>query len=265
MAGLLIHKVLPVVPPGVNASGVFVLRIVVSATGAVESARLISGSKELAETLEDTVMQWTYKPYLLNGTPVEVETAVSVEFTSGGGAQTVASAANATLSDQELLDKSQAASKRGDEDEALQALHALLDRYPRANEPDILSKLPAETQTRLQQASLILLMEQSSLAYYAETGIHLSKTATGVSPPLVTHSLDPNISQEAMRNYSRGVVLVNLIVDEHGRPQHVQVLKGLGRWPYESAVEALKQYRFKPATADGKPLPVMLNVEINLR
>jgi len=60
-----------------------------------------------------------------------------------------------------------------------------------------------------------------------------------------------------------GVVTVSLIVDQHGLPQNVKVLRGVGMGLDEKAVEAVKTYRFKPATENGKPVAVYLNVEVN--
>ena len=62
-----------------------------------------------------------------------------------------------------------------------------------------------------------------------------------------------------------GIVLVNLIVDQNGMPQNVHVLRGVGMGLDEKAVEAVKQYRFKPAREDGKPVAVELNVEVNFQ
>jgi protein TonB len=60
-------------------------------------------------------------------------------------------------------------------------------------------------------------------------------------------------------------VLVHLIVDAKGVPQNVQVLRGIGMGLDEKAVEAVKQYRFKPATEGGEPVPVELNIEVNFK
>jgi protein TonB len=45
----------------------------------------------------------------------------------------------------------------------------------------------------------------------------------------------------------------------------VQVLRGIGMGLDEKAVEAVKQYRFKPATEGGEPVPVELNIEVNFK
>jgi protein TonB len=60
-------------------------------------------------------------------------------------------------------------------------------------------------------------------------------------------------------------VIVSIIVDVQGNPQNPRVVRALGEGLDEKAIEAIKQYRFKPAMKNGKPVPVMMNVEIDFR
>ncbi len=62
-----------------------------------------------------------------------------------------------------------------------------------------------------------------------------------------------------------GIVLVNFVVDSKGLPQNVHVLKGVGHGLDAKAVEAVKQYKFRPAMESGQPVPVPLNVEVNFQ
>ncbi|MBW4027336.1 MAG: energy transducer TonB [Acidobacteria bacterium] len=87
----------------------------------------------------------------------------------------------------------------------------------------------------------------------------------GVSAPQVTYSVDPEFSDEARRAKYQGICVVSLIVDAQGNPQHVRVVRPLGMGLDEKAVEAVKQYRFKPAMYKGHPVPVEIDVEVNFR
>ena len=49
--------------------------------GHVENLKVVSGPKELQQSAMDAVRQWVYKPYLLNGAPVDVITKVTVHYT----------------------------------------------------------------------------------------------------------------------------------------------------------------------------------------
>jgi periplasmic protein TonB len=87
-AGLLVRKVNPNYPPlarQARIQGQVVLRAVIAKDGSIENLTLVSGHPMLAPAAIDAVKQWKYKPYLLNGEPVEVDTEVLVNFTLAGG------------------------------------------------------------------------------------------------------------------------------------------------------------------------------------
>jgi TonB family protein len=93
----------------------------------------------------------------------------------------------------------------------------------------------------------------------------LERIGGGVSEPKLVYSIDPEFSDEARRNKYQGKVIVSIIVDVQGNPQNPRVVRALGEGLDEKAIEAIKQYRFKPAMKNGKPVPVMMNVEIDFR
>jgi protein TonB len=87
-AGLKVRDVKPNYPPlarQARISGTVVLHALISKDGSIENLTLISGHPMLAPAAIDAVKQWKYRPYLLNGEPVEVETEVQVNFTLAGG------------------------------------------------------------------------------------------------------------------------------------------------------------------------------------
>jgi len=85
----------------------------------------------------------------------------------------------------------------------------------------------------------------------------------GVSAPVPTFMPDPEFSEEARKAKVSGNVLVYLWVDQNGRASHVRVIRGIGMGLDEKAMAAVKQYRFKPAMKDGKPVTVEMNVDVN--
>ncbi len=88
VSGLKVRDVKPNYPPLAKAAriqGVVVLQAQISKDGSIENLQLISGHPMLAPAAIEAVKQWKYKPYLLNGEPVEVETTVQVNFTLAGG------------------------------------------------------------------------------------------------------------------------------------------------------------------------------------
>jgi outer membrane biosynthesis protein TonB len=57
-----------------------VLNAVIGKDGTVQNLNVVSGPGELQQSSLDAVSQWTYKPYLLNGDPIEVETTINVIY-----------------------------------------------------------------------------------------------------------------------------------------------------------------------------------------
>ena len=86
--GLLIKKVTPNYPPlakQARIQGHVLLQAEISKEGTIQNLQLISGHPMLAPAAIEAVKQWRYKPYLLNGEPVAVETQVDVVFSLSGG------------------------------------------------------------------------------------------------------------------------------------------------------------------------------------
>jgi protein TonB len=81
--GLLIHQVSPVYPKAALAmriEGTVELTTTIAKTGDITHVKIVSGDPQLAKAAADAVKQWKYKPYLLNGEPVDIQTAVTVNF-----------------------------------------------------------------------------------------------------------------------------------------------------------------------------------------
>jgi protein TonB len=86
MVGNLLEKTMPQYPAVARVAGiqgVVVLQATISQNGLIQNLRVISGPPLLQRAAMDAVRSWRYKPYLLNGQPVEVETTISVVFKLG--------------------------------------------------------------------------------------------------------------------------------------------------------------------------------------
>jgi protein TonB len=86
--GLLIQKTSPTYPEiarQARVSGTVVIQATISKTGTIENLRAVSGPTMLRQPALDAVKTWRYRPYMLDGEPVDVETTVSVNFTLGSG------------------------------------------------------------------------------------------------------------------------------------------------------------------------------------
>ena len=66
-----------------RVQGSVVLQAVIGADGNIENLRVVSGPAMLQQAAIDAVQQWRYRPYMLDGEPVEVETTINVIFSLG--------------------------------------------------------------------------------------------------------------------------------------------------------------------------------------
>jgi len=87
MEGALIRRVEPIYPliaRNMRLSGTVRLRAIIATDGSVQNLEVLSGNPILAHAALDAVRQWRYRPTLLSGVPVEVETYITVNFELGG-------------------------------------------------------------------------------------------------------------------------------------------------------------------------------------
>jgi len=85
--GLLEYKQQPIYPADAkkaHISGTVVLDAIVGTDGTVKELKVVSGPDQLQKAALDAVKNWRYRPYLLNGQPVEVRTTINIIFTLGG-------------------------------------------------------------------------------------------------------------------------------------------------------------------------------------
>jgi TonB family protein len=110
-------------------------------------------------------------------------------------------------------------------------------------------------------------LSNTSMGIGSGTGTNpgVRRVGGAVSAPVLVHSVNPAYSEEARAARFGGTVTVNFRVDEQGNTTHVRVLRGVGMGLDEKAVEAVKQYKFKPAMEDGKPVEVELNAEVKFQ
>ncbi len=85
--GLLVHKVTPQYPPlakQARIQGTVVLQALIGKDGSIQNLHVVSGHPMLTNSALEAVKEWKYKPYYLNGEPVEVETTINVNFSLSG-------------------------------------------------------------------------------------------------------------------------------------------------------------------------------------
>ena len=83
--------------------------------------------------------------------------------------------------------------------------------------------------------------------------------------PVVQHRTDPQYPDMARKARIAGMVIVEAIINKNGDVEQVKVIKGLPMGMSESAVEAVKQWKFKPGTMNGQPVDVIFNLTVNFK
>jgi TonB family protein len=81
--------------------------------------------------------------------------------------------------------------------------------------------------------------------------------------PVVLFLVEPEFSEDARKAKLQGVVMLYGEVDTNGRLRNIRVTRGLGLGLEEKAIEAVKQWRFRPGTRDGKPVVSAAAIEVN--
>jgi len=87
----------------------------------------------------------------------------------------------------------------------------------------------------------------------------------GVTAPRALYQPDPEYSEEARRAKFQGVVVLNVVIGPDGRPRDLRVARSLGMGLDEKAIEAVRQWKFAPATKDGHPVAVQVGIEVAFR
>jgi TonB family protein len=94
---------------------------------------------------------------------------------------------------------------------------------------------------------------------------HVGEGKSDVKPPAPIHTPEPDYSEIARRKRVQGTLMLNVLVDKTGQIVRIRIQRPLGMGLDEQAVNALKTWRFKPATRNGEPIPVEMNIEISFK
>jgi protein TonB len=86
-----------------------------------------------------------------------------------------------------------------------------------------------------------------------------------VKAPTTISRVEPQYTELARKARIEGIVIIEAIINTNGDVTDVRVLKPLPLGLDQSALEAVKRWRFKPGTLNGQPVPVIYNLTINFR
>ena len=98
------------------------------------------------------------------------------------------------------------------------------------------------------------------------TGRNGKPLPAGGTPPVCVYCPSPSYTDEARKVKLQGAVTLQVLVTAEGRPSEISIVKGLGMGLEERAREAVKGWRFRPATlTGGRPVAMWVTVEVNFR
>lgn len=97
------------------------------------------------------------------------------------------------------------------------------------------------------------------------TGDRPVRVGGNVKAPVVITRVEPAYTEIARKARVQGVVILEAIIDRDGRVTDVRVLKPLAMGLDQAAMDAVKQWRFRPGTMGGSPVPVIFNLTVNFR
>jgi TonB family protein len=87
----------------------------------------------------------------------------------------------------------------------------------------------------------------------------------GIKPPQPLRRQEPEYSERARKKKISGTVVLSSIVDSNGNVRDIQVTKSLERSLDQQAIAALNKWKFEPATKDGQPVAVRLEIEMSFQ
>jgi TonB family protein len=88
---------------------------------------------------------------------------------------------------------------------------------------------------------------------------------SGITPPKLLRKQEPEYSEKARKAKWQGTVLLSVEVDAVGQVAGTRMIRSLGMGLDQKAIEAVRQWRFKPGMKDGMPVSVSVQVEVNFR
>ena len=100
---------------------------------------------------------------------------------------------------------------------------------------------------------------------YMPKDASIKVVSEGVTPPRVLNSIDPSSNEYAQKYGIAGMELLRTVVDATGVPRQMAIQRPIGFGLDEKAVEAIKNSHFRPATVNGQPVPVVVDLVVTFR
>lgn len=96
-------------------------------------------------------------------------------------------------------------------------------------------------------------------------GIGVAGSSGSITAPTVLYRVDPEFSEEARKAKYQGTVILTIEVGEDGKPRRFRIVQGLGLGLDQKALEAVAQWKFRPAMRNGRPVRAPATIQVNFR
>jgi len=133
---------------------------------------------------------------------------------------------------------------------------------PTPDQPEPIRQPEQEQQIQLPDSDVIFGIPEGPPAVEPQGPIQVGGD---VKKPIKVYAPQPEYTEIARKARITGVVIVQAIIDKQGNVTNVKLLKSLPMGLGQSAVEAIKKWKFKPATLNGKPVEVYYNLTVNFQ
>jgi TonB family protein len=232
-SAMLVHQVSPVYPPlakTAHISGTVVLHALIAKDGTIEQLQVVSGPPLLLRSAMDAVQQWVYRPTLVNGDPVRVDTTISVVYTLGeenpnnAEGSGTPSDVRGSPSPQVAADPSQDAQKEA-------ATQSPTDATPEQNAS---AQKPKPKSIRV---------------------------GGRVAAANLIDQVTPVYPKDAKKHHIQGAVVLHAIIAQDGTMKAVEYVSGPPELT-DSAIEAVKKWRYKPTLLNGDPIEVDTTISV---
>jgi len=233
-AAQLIHQVAPVYPPiakTAHISGTVVLHVIIAQDGTIKDLQYVSGPPLLTKSAMDAVREWVYRPTLVNDNPVEVDTTVSVVYTLGGK--------NPSSAD-ELASPSAVPPTAG---------------LPPA--PTVDSSQEQQKEGPAPQTSASVSPEPNSATPKPKS----IRVGGKVAAANLIHQVTPAYPKDAKKQHIQGTVVLHAVIAQDGTMKTVEYVNGPSELT-DSAINAVKQWRYKPTLINGEPVQVDTTISV---
>ncbi len=105
----------------------------------------------------------------------------------------------------------------------------------------------------------------SEIVGHLEDGSAVYRVGCGIKAPHTIRQQEPEYSERARKKKISGTVQLSAVVDSSGNVRDIQVTKSLERSLDQQAIAALQKWKFQPASKDGQPVAVRLDIEMEFR